>query len=379
MSFLFTEPTQLCLEISPEDQEEVWRRSRRFSTLYSCWQGYLNQLSIVALIPWLEEEYGSRAIRLAGIDSWEIVNGTAVELLEKRLILIPTEATDREELRVPQEWLDLPSWVGDYYLGIEVNLDEKLVTVWGYTTHQQLKDNGSYDPSDRTYCLSSEKLAQDLDTLWVTCELCPTEQTQGAIAPVPEISPPQAENLLQRLGNAEVILPRLEVPFSLWGALLEQPEWRERLYQQRQGRTTTPVLVHLSRWWENIVEAGWQLLEGENLAYGLRNRSTLSETEAKRLKPIHLANCNPMTLLVKLTPQSDDRVSIEVQLHPQEQNYLQTGVTLAVLSGSGKTLKSLVATGQDNFLQTKFKFSSGKSFSLQVALDEAVIQEDFLV
>jgi hypothetical protein len=65
--------------------------------------------------------------------------------------------------------------------------------------------------------------------------LCPDEVTREAIAPLPALSQTQAENLLQRLGNPAVTTPRLEVPFPLWGALLEHGGWRQRLYEQRQG------------------------------------------------------------------------------------------------------------------------------------------------
>ncbi|PSO81051.1 MAG: hypothetical protein BRC41_15925 [Cyanobacteria bacterium QH_9_48_43] len=46
---------------------------------------------------------------------WEVVNGTAIALSGVRLVLIPSEAADLSELRVPQEWVDIPSWGGDYY------------------------------------------------------------------------------------------------------------------------------------------------------------------------------------------------------------------------------------------------------------------------
>ena len=41
--------------------------------------------------------------------------------------------------------------------------------------------------------------------------------------------------LLQRLGKSEVLFPRLEIPFTTWGALLEHGGWRQRLYELRQG------------------------------------------------------------------------------------------------------------------------------------------------
>ncbi len=39
---------------------------------------------------------------------WEFVNGTAITVDNLRLVLVPTLAMDEDELRVPQEWVDIP-------------------------------------------------------------------------------------------------------------------------------------------------------------------------------------------------------------------------------------------------------------------------------
>ncbi|TAG39467.1 MAG: DUF1822 family protein, partial [Oscillatoriales cyanobacterium] len=54
---------------------------------------------------------------------WEVVNGTAFQIGETRLILIPSDETELEEFCVPQEWVDIPNWSADYYLPVQVNLD----------------------------------------------------------------------------------------------------------------------------------------------------------------------------------------------------------------------------------------------------------------
>ena len=66
--------------------------------------------------------------------------GSANEIGKLRLILIPTDNLDRSELRVPQEWLDLPTWAGDYSLGVQINLDSQMINIWGFASHQALKD-----------------------------------------------------------------------------------------------------------------------------------------------------------------------------------------------------------------------------------------------
>jgi hypothetical protein len=234
------EPTQPCLEISPRDRDRAWQQNQFFSTPASRWNGYLNQLCLSAVLPWLQEEYEPQAKVYPSISAlpsyWEIVNGVAINLRGTRLILIPSETIDISEMRVPQEWIDIPSWSADYYLAVQVEPDEGWARIWGYATHQQLKTRGRYDASDRTYSLDEEDLIGDLNVLWVARQLCLEESTRTAIAPLPVLSLAQAENLLQRLGDSSVTLPRLAIPFTLWGALIEHGGWRERLYQNRLGK-----------------------------------------------------------------------------------------------------------------------------------------------
>ncbi|MBV8884006.1 MAG: DUF1822 family protein, partial [Chroococcidiopsidaceae cyanobacterium CP_BM_RX_35] len=153
----------------------------------------------------------------------------------KRLVLVPTETIDLSELRVPREWVDIPSWVADYYMAVQVNPDDGYVKIWGYTTHQQLKANGSYDLGDRTYYLGEDDLIQDLNVLWVMRQLNLEELTRREVAPLPALPLAQAENLLRRLGNPGLVMPRLAVPFELWGALLDNGNWRQSLHHRRQG------------------------------------------------------------------------------------------------------------------------------------------------
>ncbi len=234
---IVTNPRHLWLEI-PETEQPNWQH-QGFSTDDRRWMAYLNRLSLNAFLPWLQEEYAPNATvfpNLAALPSiWEVVNGTAIDCGEVRIVLIPTEALDLSELRVPQEWVDIPSWSADYYLAVQVNLEEGCIRVWGYTSQAQLKRDGTYDERDRAYCLDGKDLISNLDVLWMAREICPEEVIRTETAPIPELSITQAENLLARLGNADVILPRQAVPFPMWGAILEHGAWRQRLYEQRQG------------------------------------------------------------------------------------------------------------------------------------------------
>jgi hypothetical protein len=237
---IFANPTQLYLEILPADRDRAKQQSQSFSTPASCWRAYLNQLCLSAALPWLQEEYDPKAQVWLGMAAqpsfWEVVNGIAIALEGTRFLLIPSEAIDLDEMQVQQEWIDIPSWAADYYLAAQVEPDEGWVKIWGYATHQQLKTKGNYDGGDRIYSLDEENVIADLNVLWVARQLCPEEPTRAESAPLPSLSLDRAENLLQRLGDPAVIEPRLAVPFTLWGSLLEHGGWRQRLYEKRLGR-----------------------------------------------------------------------------------------------------------------------------------------------
>ncbi|MEH1832650.1 MAG: DUF1822 family protein [Nostoc sp.] len=226
---------ELYLEIpqSPEAQEQP------YSTAGACQRGWINQICLQAFLPWFKEEIAPTARvypNNAALPSfWEVLNGTAITFDRDRLVLIPTLAMDDDELRVPQEWVDIPEWVADYYIAVQVNPDDGWIKIFGYTTHQILKTTGVYDAGDRTYSLESEDLIPDINVLWVTHQLERSEALRAEIAPLDSITKIQAENLLERLGHPDVKFPRLAVPFSMWGALLAHSGWRKKLYELRQG------------------------------------------------------------------------------------------------------------------------------------------------
>ncbi len=279
----FDDPTQLWLEL-PTTQTQS---QPQFSTPSSRWNAYLNQICLDAVLPWLREEYAPQALvwpNATALPSfWELVNGTAIVMGTTRLVLIPSETIDLS-LRVPQEWVNIPGWAVDYYLAVQVNLDQGWLRIWGYTTHQQLQASGSYDPSDRTYCLEEEGLILDLNVLWVARQLCPEEPTRGAIAPLPALPLAAAENLLQRLGTPAISTPRLAVPFELWGALLQHGGWRQRLYEQRQGLPQWSILQWLQTGVSDFAQQiGWQLVDQPSLVGARGGEQTPAPVPSRQL------------------------------------------------------------------------------------------------
>jgi hypothetical protein len=260
-------PTQLVLELNEATVHQAWQKSQNAANSTSQWQTYLNQVTLDTFLPWLQAEVDATAT--VGLDSatqadvWELVNGTVINIDGAKIVLIPSEAEDLSQLRVPQEWIDIPVWKADYYLAVQVNVDDGYVRVWGYTTHQQLKNHGSFSYSDRTYSLSEAELITDINVLWVARELCPNEVTQAAVEPIETLATTQADNLILSLGNSTQLLPRLAVPFATWAALIQNPAWCRRLAATRKGETLkTPVMQWLQQGMNNLAaELGWRQIE----------------------------------------------------------------------------------------------------------------------
>jgi Protein of unknown function (DUF1822) len=273
----------LLLNLSETEQQQIWQQSQAFVIPTDRWNAYLNHLCLEALLPWLRETTSQLRVwpNLTAMPSfWTFVNGTAVTLGDLRIVLVPMEAIDQAELRVPQEWVDLPSWAADYYFAVQVEPDEQAARVWGYASHAQLKTQGEYNPDDRTYSLGEDDLVSDPNVLWLSRQLGIAEPSRAAIVPVPSIGLEQAQNLINRLANPTVVTPRLAVPFVLWGALLEHGGWRQRLHEQRQGM---PEQRSLLQWLQTGIssiaeQVGWSQLEIQPAMVGARGSESGTPT-----------------------------------------------------------------------------------------------------
>lgn len=208
-----------------------------YSTPAARWNAFLNQAALKTLLPWLRQEYIPRlhAWPEGALmpTFWEFCNGTAINNSHTRIVLIPSEALDIDELRVPQEWVEIPSWVADYYLAVQVDVDGHRLRVWGYTTHKQLKEFGAFDQSDRCYSIAESKLLKDLKAVWVARQFEVQEVLRSEAMPLPTLRKAEADHLLELLGTSNLRNPRMEVSFARWGALLEHGGWRKRLYEKR--------------------------------------------------------------------------------------------------------------------------------------------------
>ena len=251
----------LQLTINEAAQKIAWQQAQHHSNPISRYNAYLNGISLSAVLNWLSEGLAGEAFPQPSVwhsqdisSIWEVVNGTAIQVGDTRLVLIPSDEGNLEELRVPQEWVDIPNWSADYYLPVQVNLDgdeeECWMEVCGFATHRQLKDQGTYSAGDRTYALPTKELTQSLVVMQITLGL----NLQAEVSPLPSLSELKATELLEDLGNPSVYSPRLIVPFEHWASFLANDECRQQLYNQR-------CQANLLQRAKNYFQAGWQMTD----------------------------------------------------------------------------------------------------------------------
>jgi Protein of unknown function (DUF1822) len=377
---------QIALPIAELMSESAWQRSRNYPSIDGRWNVYLNEIATQSIVAYLQEDFPQ--IRISSqTDIWQFVNGSLLELNNKRLVLLPSKTIDNSELVIPQEWVDIPDWAGDYFLAVQIDPDTETLHCWGYTTHQRMKAKAQYDAIERTYHLDAHHLIPDVSGLWVIQQLNPTEVTQTEIAPLARVATTQAENLLQRLATAPN--PRLEIPFALWGALVSDRTWRRRLVELRQGETSlatefTAAATRLGGWLENVFTVGWQAVEdflGQDaeLAFAFRQGATTTPI-VRRVKALQLAE-RVLLLLVSVEPETEQRLGVQIQLRSGDNiPTLPADLTLELLSSDDRVMRSVTTRDRDNGIQLpRFRSESGTEFKLQIRSGETTLSESFLI
>jgi Protein of unknown function (DUF1822) len=418
MTLLDLTLTELTLAIELDVQERSWQASQieaAQSTAGSGWQIYLNQLCLETLLPWLQDEPEPEAQvwpdRAAAATLWRVVNGTALTLKAdtteqrfKRLVLIPDKSLETDALRVPQEWVDLPSWSGDYYLAVQVNPEGDALRVWGYATHEQLKQ-GEYDPSDRAYILPALQMVTDLNALWVVRQLNPQEPTQAAIAPIAAMSDAELTAFRPQSGTT----PRLNLPLPQWNAFLERADRASQLdaiFTAPSPKASAPT--QLSQWFDGLFANTWEAIDAllgsqPDLALSFRKAVQADDpqfslqTKVRRAKLLPLAADQRVLLLLSLEHEADGRIGVRVQLLPADRAQpLPIDLQLLLLSGSGNVVQSVavpspaqrsaqspdpdnLAPNSDAYIRLKlFRCAPGTRFAIQVATPGFSVIEQFV-
>ncbi len=387
-------PDQLILEFSPEETEQLWQELPNYSNNAAQWNAFLNHLCLNLMMKYLTEDEPPETTpqispNLENLNQiWEVVNGSAISIGKTRIILIPTEEIDTETFAIPQEWVDLPSWVGDYYLTALVEPEEYRMRIWGYISYQNLKNKANYNEFDRVYYLGQEFITEDLNMMWVAQEVCPAPKPEVEV--VGSLSGDEATALVKELGQPSSYSPRLQVEFERWGALLENQNLLQMLYEERLG-SDRQTSTNLWQWLDGIFETGWQpveeILNFEQLeissSYRDSKNISFHSVRISRGKKIDLGMGlveESVALVVSWLSETSETESdnIRIRLYPiGGKTYLSPGVKLIVMDESGEELMDVESRDGDNFIQFKLYAERGEKFSIAVALREARITEEF--
>lgn len=317
--FNFQNSYRLRLTIDEADREIAWQQAQHHSNPIYRYNAYLNGVCVKAFLNWLSEWLAEEALPQPSVwhdrdlaSIWEVVNGTAFQIGEIRLVLIPSDGGELEEFCVPQEWVDIPNWSADYYLPVQVNFDgddgECLMELCGFATHRQLKNEGRYSAGDRTYALAIEELTESLTVMQITLGL----NLQQELLPLPSLSEGEAANLLQILGDSSVYSPRLKVGFEQWATFLANDECRQQLYDKRLGifekKEVAGRLIASSQTKESLVQrvknylrSGWQTVEEITEKLGILEPNFVYALEGnKRYRDGYSSTKNKIPTLIEL-------------------------------------------------------------------------------
>ncbi len=235
-------PVDLTIPISLQD--DGWQLSQQRHTRANQWQGYLNYLCLTVCLPWLSANFRGVSIDFDPVATglrqwvapsfWEVVDGSIVTIDRSRVCLLPHTSCDRSELRVPQEWMEIPNWIADYYWAVQINLDAQSATIWGGASHAQIQQRGGYDGLDRTYYIDADDLQYQSSA-----------PTRGRVSPLKTLAADRADRYLGELSRPQLAIPRLDIRTADWGdwlSLLANDTWRLELFRRRLA-TVSPLTV----------------------------------------------------------------------------------------------------------------------------------------
>jgi Protein of unknown function (DUF1822) len=163
----------------------------------------------------------------------QLVNGFCLKIKKSKVIFIPSEQIDISSFEVAQEWVDLPEWMGDYYVPIQVDVDAQHLHLWGMITHQELKQVEEPDDKKfRYYNVDADRTIDNLEVLWTSCELAPEPRSKNIPMLMFCAGHGVAKQLIDRVkSETESNFERLVLAFEQWGAILNDPGYLNQYLQ----------------------------------------------------------------------------------------------------------------------------------------------------
>lgn len=167
-------------------------------------------------------------------------------------------------------------------------------------------------------------------------------------------------------------------------ALYEEGVLSERLGFPVLDVQQGPIKVRLSEWFRGIFAAGWQ--QAEDLLTPQQLTATVFSDRLERAKLINWRAdllSHAVVLLVNLTRESEDTVTVKLKLYPTgDEGYLPENLQLQVLvdaDGEAEVFEEVTARSADEWIQCTFDAEPEDEFTVRLVLGEAIATEKFAV
>jgi Protein of unknown function (DUF1822) len=313
------------------------------------WQLYLNALALCGFEQWLQQRNLTHFI-----DRTQCINQIGAvynfKIGQFKLNLIVREQVLDEIAEIPKAAIKQPDLAAHFHVLLEVSEEQRRVIIRGFLRYDRLMrhcNRVSEGLQNDNYSISLSAFDLEPNHLLFYCEFL-----EPASIPLPLV----ATKHTAPVAKSETALTTLT-------AVLDR--------------------IHLGHWIKGIFAPGWQaineLVSPEvQLAWNPRNLRR-GERRGKLIDLGMELQGQRLILLVSVTEEVDQDLSVLVQLHPAgADRYLPPQIGLTLLSQSGKKLQEVYARRQDNYIQLKsFKGRSGILFSIVVTLGSICLREIF--
>jgi Protein of unknown function (DUF1822) len=196
----------------------------------------------------------------------EAIDGFALAISGVKVVFIPSHDLDLAGFEIQQEWIDLGNWVADYYVPIQIDREHNYLHLWGFVSHRSIQKTATLDRTLRSYEIDASDLIEDLQVLWMSCELASDRELASERGKIPFLAPlstSAAKDSIDRLRkHSSLFSPRLILPFEQWGAIIDNPEYLN-LYLN-----PAPAITKIANWFHGhistsdaILERGWLTIE----------------------------------------------------------------------------------------------------------------------
>jgi Protein of unknown function (DUF1822) len=375
------DPHSIWITITEDNIEQANHLANRFPEHAARPIAYLNLLTQQLLLPYLQDYDSNSQFKNHCDDFWAVgVNGSKISIGGHNGIILPSNTLDLDEFRIPQEWVDCPELATEFYLAVDIDHENKLARIWGYTTFNQLKIIGNYCSRDRSYYLEHSQINTDINSLWLLCKYYISELTRPDCTILPSITLERFTNILEDLSQTNLLFLRRSLNFHEWGAILANPHWRKMLREKRI--LATPEIrrvTHLSGWLQNQVEEGWQSVQNL-ISPNLLGSFMGNQVKRAKMMDLGLDLAGHQVVLMMVVAQSAERVSIQASLYPTGQaTFLPPHLKLIISTDNMPVFKEVTAQSDDEFIRYRFEASIGDLFDVQVILGENSVQECFQV